>query len=165
MKKLFYTVVIIPLIFIGFSCTKENNPKNNQTEENNKSNIELPISGTYVWNFIIPQLDSVKQKSTMIFETGLIKYDMKGDAYTNSYDMIVESYNKKENKIIAIGKGGKSISKEGVYFDIFLKNIEKDKVTIFKKEFKTKKEAEQFQYPADDTEDSHGWNVYTKKAS
>lgn len=137
------------------SCTK----KETKTEPPAK---RLPISGHYVWEFEIPGV--AVQESHLVFYPDSIGYVMSGAAYNTNYVMEQVSYKEtdSEKRWIGVGKGG-SISKDGVYFVLFLKDITDSTVTIYKHECSDgKAEAESFAYPDAAATADHGWNVYNK---
>lgn len=78
--------------------------------------------------------------------------------YSTHYTMLPQSYkdSEAEKRWIGIGKGG-SISKDGVYFVVFFKEITDSSVVIYKHECANgKEEAEAFAYPAHDATADHG---------
>jgi len=148
-----------------FSCGNSGGGGNpNKYDVKKENNITIPISGEYQWEFVIPAKDlgknsDVKQISIHTFNNDKIEYEMRGMAHSIKYDMIPKIYNESEKRIVAQGQG----AKEGKYFVIFLKEFTENTVKIFKKEFSTKKEAEDFPIPENNSEESHGWNIYSKK--
>ncbi len=163
MKKCIVTLVAPFLLLVSSatsSCKKDDpQPDNNPPA----GGVKIPLSGHYVWKFEIPNVGA--QESHLVFYTDSVQYVMTGPAYSTNYIMYTESYmeNGDEKRWIGTGKGG-SISKDGVYFIMFFKDITDSTVTIYKHECKDgKAEAESFAYPADDATEDHGWNVYDKK--
>ncbi|MCO5239106.1 MAG: hypothetical protein M9904_03530 [Chitinophagaceae bacterium] len=117
----------------------------------------LPVDGKYRWEFEVP--GAGKQTLIYSFTDSVINLDMTGKALTRNYDLSVLSYNRKTNKIIAKGINGE---KKGVFAVIFLKDIRKNSVLVFKKEFPTQAEAESFNIPSAESTESHGWNKFDK---
>jgi len=161
--------VIVVLVAGGLlvSCKKkradEPAKQNPTTEKPSDRPSSYPPAGHYIWKF---NIDQVEQKSHLVIYSSLdsIGYAMQGGMYTNNYSMHKTSYSDKdgENRWIGVGKGGEGFIKDGKYFVLFFKNVEKDKFTVFKKEFATQKEAEDFPLPPASSTDSHGWNEYEK---
>lgn len=154
-RKNVLSLLLCSLVMVA--CKKEN-PK-----EMPGNSIVTPMSGHYVWNFEIPGVGN--QESHLVFYTDSIGYVMAGPAYSTNYMMNALRYTEtgEERRWIGLGKGG-SISKDGVHFVLFFKDITDSTVTIYKRECKEgQNEAENFAYPQPDATSDHGWNVYHKK--
>lgn len=125
--------------------------------------VELPINGRYIWEFHIPEVNA-DQISIHDFSNEVIKYEMAGSAYTNSYEMKPVYYSETEGRLVAVGKGGSGgYSKDGVYFVLFIKDITEESIVLYKKECSSREEAYSFAKPADGDLTNHGWNVYAKE--
>ncbi len=152
MKRIITGALLAAMFLVA--CKKEN-----ITDDPKKG---FPLSGQYVWNFEIPGLG--QQASNLFFHTDSIGYSMTGDVFNTNYMMLKDSYKEDENekRWIGVGKGG-SISKDGVYFVLFFKEITDSTVTIYKRECTGKEDAETFAHPEPTATADHGWNVYYKK--
>jgi len=158
--KEFVAFISILVIISFFSFCKSDD--NNQPEEPQKNEIKLPVSGKYKWSFTITT--EISQISTHEFSNEKIRYTMVGGAYNNAYDMILESYDQNESRIISVGQGGsEGYNKDGVYFVMFLKDITENSVSIYKKECISKEHAYSFPLPIDSDPNDHGWNKYEKE--
>lgn len=119
----------------------------------------IPISGKYSWSFKIPLMGS--QVMTYVFSAQAVDVTMKGSVLDRAYKLTVISFDRIKNKIVA-----RTVrKKEEIYAVIFLKDIKPDRVTIFKKEFPTLKEANNFGLPPANTTESRGWNVFIKNGN
>ncbi len=119
----------------------------------------IPISGKYSWSFKIPLMGT--QVMTYVFSAQAVDVTMKGSVLDRAYKLSVISFDRIKNKIVA-----RTVrKKEEIYAVIFLKDIKPDRVTIFKKEFSTLKEANNFGIPPANTTDSRGWNVFIKNGN
>jgi len=163
-KTIIPTLLFVNLIFVVSltSCQKKKSDELAPTKPSNTLTA-YPTAGHYSWNFKVGTTDQTSH--LVIYSTpDSIGYAMEGQVYTNNYMMHKISYSEKnnENRWIGIGKGGESINKDGAYFVMFFKNSKEKEFTVFKKEFETQKEAEEFALPSDSSEESHGWNVYKR---
>ncbi len=162
LKHLTFLVIMSGMLFI--SCKKDDlQPEDTKNETPQPAKAKVPVSGHYLWEFEIPGIGN--QESHLTFYTDSVQYIMTGPAYNTNYMMIQESYSEAndQKRWIGIGKGG-SISKDGVYFVMFFKDITDNSVTIYKHECDGgREEAESFPYPDPDATADHGWNVYYKK--
>lgn len=155
--KTIFKLFVFSLFVVFSACSSDDN-----SGSSSQLPIDLPISGTYKWDFVIP--DVAEQVSIHKFSNDKIEYIMEGSAYSNSYNMIPESYNATEKRIVAVGQGGETpFNKDEVYFVMFLKDITETTVTIYKKECTSKQEAYSFSLPNNDDIANHGWNVYEKQ--
>jgi len=154
------TSLLVMSVIVSFASFCKSDDGNNP--DPNPNQVDLPISGKYKWSFnITPQ---ISQTSTHVFSNEKINYTMEGPAYNNAYDMIPESYNSEEGRLVAVGTGGTDdYVKEGVYFVIFLKDISEKSVLLYKKECTSKEQAYDFPVPASTDQDNHGWNTYEKE--
>ncbi len=118
----------------------------------------LPVQGKYKWVFEIPGKGA--QTSVHDFRQNSVVYTMQGSAYSVEYGMNVLDYNRELNRIILKGTDGSP--KAGRFFAIFLKDVTKDAVTMYKKEFVSLENAIVFPLPSDSDTESHGWNTYRK---
>jgi len=159
--KTIYLSLTATLLLLTPSCSSDDNITIvEETKEPTK--VTLPLSGKYQWGFEIPGMG--EQVSIHDFKDGKIEYIMSGSAYSNSYDMIPESYNATEKRIVAVGKGGEgTYNKDGVYFVMFFKDLTDNTVSLYKKECTSKEEAYSFAVPADNNTENHGWNIYKKE--
>lgn len=121
--------------------------------------VELPFSGSYTWNFTIPNYGS--QTSVHTFDKNIIRYKMMGDAYNVTYEMTVIRYDKTVGKCITEVKDGST--KKGKFFVLFFKDITDKTMFIYKAELSTLAEADSFERPADNDTRHHGWNKYEKQ--
>lgn len=157
-NKLLLGLALCAGLAVASCAKKEQQPGENQE----LAAAQLPLNGTFAWEFSIPGMGN--QVSKMTFSEDVVTYSMEGPAYTTNYVMTKVSYTELngQRRWIGIGKGG-SINKDGVYFVMFFKDITENTVTIYKRECSGKAEAETFSYPAADAITDHGWNVYHKE--
>ncbi len=146
MKVIKYLLFFFTIFLMSFSPYESNH---------NIDNEPFEYRGKYVWNF---KILFTKQTSIHTFFEDRIEYEMKGKIYSTAYTMKKISYDKKSNKWI-----GKD-EKENVYV-LFFKDKTPNSVTIYKHKCKDGglQEAKEFQKPASDTKEDHGWNVYHLK--
>ena len=119
----------------------------------------IPISGKYSWSFKIPLMGT--QVMTYAFSGQTIDVTMTGSVLDRAYKLSVISFDQVKNKI-----GARTMrNKEVIYAVIFIKDIRHNRATIFKKEFSTLKEANEFGIPPANSTDSRGWNVFIKNGN
>lgn len=117
-------------------------------------NDTFPLTGSYRWTFF---LGPVEQLSTHTFAPNHIDYQMQGKIHSTKYRMQQLSYDHSQNKWIGQ-------TPDGTVYTLFFKNIESDKLTIYKRKCtKGLSEATALPRPSDDTTADHGWNVYTRE--
>jgi len=150
--------ILVIISFLSF-CKSDDN---NKPEVPQKNEVTLPILGKYKWSFnITPEISQV---STHDFSNEKIRYTMEGGAYNNAYDMIPESYDQSEGRLVTIGQGGsEGYNKNGIYFVMFFKDITENSVLIYKKECTDKQQAYNFPLPDILDPNDHGWNTYEKE--
>jgi len=157
-----HVLLLLGLVFSSFliSCKKK---KADEPAPSNPTEVlkSYPVAGHYTWEF---NIGPVEQTSHLVIYSSIdsIGYAMQGGMYTNNYMMHKVSSSEKDGRWVGIGKGGVSLEKDGKYFVLFFKDIKNKEFTVFKKEFETQKEAEEFSLPAKDSQDSHGWNKYER---
>jgi hypothetical protein len=146
----FYSFLIIPCL-AGTLATCSQPVKDN-------AGTKIPFKGLYTWAFDIPGMG--KQLSAHTFYADSIRYEMTGNAYTNSYTQQLIAYDATEQRCVTRAGGG---GKDGVYFVLFFKDITPVTITIYKKQCDTKEEAMTLPVPDAATKANHGWNIYHRK--
>lgn len=150
---------------VWMSCKKDAPSQPSAKEENKEEpgTASFNLKGQYIWDFEIPNIGA--QRSQLFFYKDSIGYAMNGPAYTTDYVMMLEDYTDKngERRWIGTGRGG-SISKDGVWFVLFFKDITDQSVSVYKRECKDgRSEAETYPYPSEHATEDHGWNKYIKQ--
>ncbi|HMY85333.1 MAG: hypothetical protein M9903_14860 [Saprospiraceae bacterium] len=101
------------------------------------------------------------QVMTYAFSGQTIDVTMTGSVLDRAYKLSVISFDQVKNKIVARTMRNKEV----IYAVIFIKDIRHNRATIFKKEFSTLKEANEFGIPPANSTDSRGWNVFIKNGN
>ncbi|MEM6805915.1 MAG: hypothetical protein AAF696_31250, partial [Bacteroidota bacterium] len=111
------------------------------------------IRGDYHWSF---QLMGTRQHSLHNFHSEYIDYEMEGKVYSTKYRMKKLSYEAAQQKWIGEDE-------EGNVYVLFFKGATDSTLIIYKRKCKNGglAEALEFEFPAADATDDHGWNVYS----
>lgn len=143
--------ILIVFIFL-FSCAHKNSKKETNKYLTQFKKDVFEQKGKYVWTF---DLLGGEQVSTHTFYTDSITYTMTGKVYSTEYTMKKLSYEKDKNKWIGENK-------KGVVFVLFIKENTDSSLTIYKRKCKANgiEEALNYEIPALDETDDHGWNIF-----
>lgn len=135
------------------SCTHKINKEETSEFSDRLENDGFDYAGTYSWSF---NLMGSEQISTHRLYQDSISYSMTGKVYSTDYTMKKLSYEKKKGKWIGVDK-------DGVVYVLFFKEKMDSTFTLYKRKCKNNglEEAINFDVPAPDATDDHGWNVYT----
>ncbi|MEM9363994.1 MAG: hypothetical protein AAGA43_15240 [Bacteroidota bacterium] len=138
-------------ILLVTSCAHKNSKAETNKYAAQFKEDNFTYSGEYVWAFNLMG----EQVSTHKFYPDSIAYTMDGKVYSTDYTMKKLSYEKEKDKWI--GEDG-----NGIIYVLFFKEKTDSTLTIYKHKCKTNglEEALNFDIPAADATDDHGWNVY-----
>jgi len=145
------------LILLGtgflFSCSHKNTPEQTQKLADQLTNDDFALTGDYHWNF---QLMGGTQHSVHTFYADSITYVMEGKVYSATYTMKKLAFEQAKNKWI--GQDG-----DDIVYVLFFKDKTDNSITLYKHKCSTNglQEALDFETPAPDATDDHGWNIYT----
>ncbi|MBS9774681.1 MAG: HmuY family protein [Tenacibaculum sp.] len=139
---------IIALIMGFTSCSKDDNLV--------IGNDTVDFTGTFSREFEVPTPNKTfTQKATYTISEDKINYKMGGGFAKTDYDIKKEYYSKEENRWI----GYRADTKE--YYVIFLKDVTKSSITLYKKVVASVEEGKKELVPAENDKENHGWNTYT----
>lgn len=146
---------LIALLLIT-ACTYKNSELETLKYSKQFNTDTFMYTGNYVWAF---DLMGGEQVSTHTLYQDSIVYTMSGKVYATNYTMKKLSFEKENGKWI-----GEDANK--IIYVLFFKDITDSTITIYKHKCKANglAEALNFDLPAPDATDDHGWNVYTRDA-
>lgn len=143
---------IFAFMLFLWSCSYKNTEEDTLKYADKLPSDEFPLGGTYYWSF---QLMGGKQLSTHIFYSDSIVYSMKGKVYSTDYTMRKLSYEAATNKWIGEDE-------DRIVYVLFFRDKTDSTVNIYKRKCSDKglQEAINFDVPADNATEDHGWNIY-----
>lgn len=145
-------ILILTSILLVTSCTYKNSKKETNKYSTQFKTDVFEYNGKYVWAF---DLMGSEQISTHTLYQDSITYRMTGKVYSVEYTMKKLSYEKGKNKWIGEDENG-------IVYVLFFTEKTDSTITMYKHKCKTEglNEAINYDIPAFDATDDHGWNTY-----
>lgn len=143
---------ILIAILLLTSCAHKNSKEETRKYSNQFKKDAFEYKGSYTWAF---DLMGSEQTSIHTLYPDSIAYTMTGKVYATNYTMKKLSYEKEKEKWIGEDENG-------IVYVLFFKEKTDNTLTIYKHKCKTNglEEALNFDIPAPDATDDHGWNIY-----
>lgn len=143
--------ILITMLLLS-SCVHKNTKEDTSKYSDQFVRDSFTYRGDYIWSF---DLMGSEQVSKHIFYSDSISYSMNGKVYSTNYTMKKLSYDKIKGKWIGEDENG-------TVYVLFFKEKTKNALTIYKHKCKSTglEESINFDLPAPDVTDDHGWNIY-----